>query len=119
MSYILRNVNGLIKIKVPYFKEACELYGIEFIKANYIISPNDAYFAGLVDTDGTVVFNFASNRIECAVELQYNEYTSKLNFDSVIANSKPYTLIRSKTSKKTKKGGAAKQGFAGNYKSIC
>ena len=57
----------------------------------------DPYFSGLIDTDGSIVFNFNSNRIECNVEFKYNEYSSKLCLDNVIPNYKPYVLCRNKT----------------------
>lgn len=99
MMYIIKNINGLIRLKVPSFKEACILYNIDYIEANYNIELYDPYFAGLVDTDGSIVFNYAGNRIECNLEFQYNEYTSKLNLDQTILNSKPFILKRNKSSK--------------------
>lgn len=99
MLYIIKNINGLIRLKVPSFKEACSLYNISYIEANYTIGLYDSYFAGLIDTDGTIVFNYAGNRIECNLEFQYNEYTSKLNFDNTLLNSKPTILKRKKSSK--------------------
>lgn len=98
MTYIINNINGLIRLKVPAFKEACSLYNIDYKEANYNIELYDPYFSGLVDTDGSIVFNYAGNRIECNLEFQYNEYTSKLNFNSTILNSKPYVLTRKKSS---------------------
>jgi hypothetical protein len=100
MKYIIKNVNGLIRLKVPSFKEACYLYNIEYLQANYNIELYDPYFAGLIDTDGSIVFNYAGNRIECNLEFQYNEYTSLLNFDSTILNCKPARSIRKKSSVK-------------------
>jgi hypothetical protein len=99
MMYILKNLNGLIRIKVPGFKEACNLYNIDYIEPNYNIGLYDPYFSGLVDTDGSIVFNYAGNRIECNLEFQYNEYTSKLNFDNTILNCKPAILNRKKSSR--------------------
>jgi hypothetical protein len=98
MIYIINNLNGLIRLKVPGFKEACNLYNIKYIEANYIISTSDPYFSGLVDTDGSIVFNYAGNRIECNLEFQYNEFTSKLNFDNTILNCKPAVIKRKKSS---------------------
>lgn len=98
MKYIINNLNGLIRLKVPAFKEACNLYNIKYIQANYNIKLYDPYFAGLIDTDGSIVFNYAGNRIECNLEFQYNEYTSLLNFGSTISNCKPYINIRKKSS---------------------
>jgi hypothetical protein len=99
MMYILKNLNGLIRIKVPGFKEACNLYNIDYIEPNYNIGLYDPYFSGLVDTDGSIVFNYAGNRIECNLEFGYNEYTSKLNFDNTILNCKPAILKRKKSSR--------------------
>lgn len=98
MTYILKNINGLVRLKVPSFKEACTLYNLDYIEANYNIGKYDPYFSGLVDSDGSIIFNYAGNRIECNLEFKYNEYTSKLNFDDTIWNSKPRIVIR-KTSK--------------------
>nr|QCW06899.1 hypothetical protein [Drechslerella brochopaga] len=94
MMHIINNLNGLIRLKVPGFKEGCDLYNIDYIEANNNIGLYDPYFAGLVDTDGSIVFNYAGNRIECNLEFQYSEYSSKLNFDNTILNSKPAVLIR-------------------------
>ena len=67
---------------------------LEFKEANYNIEPNDPYLSGLVDTDGSIVFNYTGNRIECNLEFEYNEYTSRLNLDKVIPNYKPAILLR-------------------------
>jgi len=99
MLHIIKNINGLIRLKVPSFQEACNLYNIKYIEANYNIGLYDPYFAGLVDTDGSIVFNYAGNRIECNLEFQFNEFTSKLNFDKTILNSKPTVLKRNKSSR--------------------
>jgi len=98
MNYILNGVNGLIRLKVPSFKQACFLSNIDYNEANYNIVLYDPYFSGLVDTDGSIVFNYSGNRIECNLEFQYNEYSSKLNFNNTIPNCKPYIIKRSKSS---------------------
>ena len=98
MTYILNNINGLIRLKVPSFREACYLCNIDYIEANYNIGLNDPYFAGLVDTDGSIVFNYTGNRIECNLEFKFNEYSSKLNFDNTILNCKPTIIKRKKAS---------------------
>lgn len=61
LMYIIKNIYGLIRLKVPSFKEACHLYNIDYIEANYNIQLYD--LAG--DTDGSIIFNYAGNRIEC------------------------------------------------------
>jgi hypothetical protein len=99
MMHIVKNLNGLIRLKVPGFKEACNLYNIDYIEANYNIGLYDPYFSGLVDTDGSIVFNYAGNRIECNLEFKYSEYASKLNFNNTILNCKPTVIYRKKSSK--------------------
>lgn len=101
MTYILRKINGLIRLKVPSFKEACLSCNIKYIEADYNIGLYDPYFSGLVDTDGSIVFNYASNRIECNLEFQFNEYeyTSKLNLNNTILHSKPFIIKRQKSAK--------------------
>jgi hypothetical protein len=96
--YVLKKINGLIRIKVPGFKEACSLYNIYYIKPNYNIKLYDPYFAGLIDSEGSIVFNYAQNRIECNLEFKYNEYTSILNFSETILNSKPTIITKRKKS---------------------
>lgn len=99
MLYIIKGINGLIRIKVPSFKEACNLYNVDYKKANYKIGLYDSYFSGLIDTDGSIVFNYAGNRIECNLEFKYNQFTSELNFDNTVLSSKPTILKRKKYSK--------------------
>lgn len=96
MKSIMGRVNGLIRIKVDSFKKSCEYFGIKYIESDYIIKPLDPYFSGLIDTDGSIVFNYPSNRIECNLEFKYNNYTKKLNFDNVIPNYKPDVYLRKK-----------------------
>lgn len=98
MVYLVKQLNGLIRLKVPAYKEACFIYNIDYLEANYNIGLYNPYFSVLVDTDDSIVFNYAGNRIECNLEFQYNQYTSKLNFDNTILNSKPYIVIRKKSS---------------------
>ena len=63
MEFVIKILNGLILIKVESFKKACFYLNIDFKQGDYSICPLDNYFAGLIDTDGSIVFNFVSNRI--------------------------------------------------------
>jgi hypothetical protein len=103
MEFLINRLNGLIRLKLPGFKKACLYFNIEFKEPDYNIGPFDPYFSGLVDTDGSIVFNFASNRIECNLEFQYNEYTRKLIFDNTIPYYKPRIIQRKHKSKKMNK----------------
>lgn len=94
MEFIVNNINGLIRLKVDLFEEGCQTLGIKYKEANYIIEKNDPWLAGLIDTDGSIIFNYTGNRIECNVELKYNKYSGKLNLDNVIENYTPSKLIR-------------------------
>ena len=98
MRYILRNINGQIRLKVPSYKEACTLYKIKFYEAQYAIALYDPYFSGLVDTKGSIMLNYAGNRIECNLEFESNKYTSMLNFDNTVLESKPRIVKREKLS---------------------
>lgn len=64
MINFINLINGNIRIKVDSFKKACDYLDIEYIESNSIIQPNDSYLAGLIDTDGSIIFNYNSNRIE-------------------------------------------------------
>ena len=103
MEYIINKLNGLIRLKIPGFKKACTYFNIKFKEPNYKIGPFDPYFAGLIDTDGSIIFNYLGNRIECNLEFQYNEYTRKLNFEDTIPFYKPNILLRKRKSKQTNK----------------
>lgn len=94
MKYILNNINGSIRIKFESFQKSCNLFNINIIEPNYIIESYNPYFSGLIDTDGSIVFNYNLNRIECLLEFKYNEYSKKLNLDYVIPNIKPFIIKR-------------------------
>lgn len=94
MLYLINKLNGLIRIKVDSFQKACDFLGVNFIQANYNIEAFDSYFSGLVDTDGTIIYNYNLNRIECNLEIKYNDYSKKLNLDNVVPNYKPYIILR-------------------------
>lgn len=98
MEFLINNLNGLIRIKVDSFHKACDFVGVKFVEANYIIEAFDPYFSGLIDTDGTIVYNYSGNRIECSLEIKYNDYSKKLNLDNVIPNYKPCILLRKQKS---------------------
>jgi hypothetical protein len=103
MKYLIEQLNGLIRLKIPGFKKACDYFKVEHIEPDYNISSFDPYFSGLIDTDGSIVFNFNSNRIECNLEFQYNDYTKKLNFENTIPYYKPYILLRKQKNKRNQR----------------
>jgi len=87
MFFLLNQINGNIRIKVDSFKQACESLNIIYIKAYNVIPKNSAYLAGLIDTDGSIIFNYPGNRIDIFLEFKQNIYTEQLNFDYVIPGS--------------------------------
>ena len=70
MKKMFNLINGLIPLKVNSFKKACTFLEINFRPASYILRAMDPFFAGLVDSDGTILLNYPGNRIECVLELK-------------------------------------------------
>lgn len=94
MIYLINKLNGLIRLKVDGLQKSCNYLGIEYKEANYNIEAYDPYLAGLVDTDGSIIYNYAGNRIECNLEFKNNEHTRKLNLDNAIPHYKPSVAFR-------------------------
>jgi hypothetical protein len=96
MIYLLNILNGRIRLKVEGFKESCDLMNINYIEPNYVIELNSAYLSGLIDTDGSIVYNEKGNRIDVLLEFKENKYTSKLDITQVIPNTtvKVYRLLK-------------------------
>lgn len=91
MSYLVNKLNGKIRIKCNSLEKACALYNIDYIEPDYNIKNGDAYYSGLIDGKGSIVYNFSYNRIECNLQVKHNKFTSKLNFDGLIPFLEPYT----------------------------
>lgn len=94
MLFLINKLNGLIRLKVDGLKKSCDYLGVDYKEANYNIEPYDPYLAGLVDTDGSIVYNYTGNRIECNLEFEYNEHSKKLNLEKVIPYYKPSVMLR-------------------------
>jgi hypothetical protein len=101
MYKLLNLINGEIRLKVEGFKEACIYLGVLYKEAVNIVPSNSAYLAGLIDTDGTVVFNYPCNRIEVHIELKQTNYSLQLNLTNVIlfSNIKIYKYKKRNQSK--------------------
>lgn len=115
MASLINCINGLIRVKVDSFKKSCTLLDIDFIESSPVLPPFDPYLSGLIDTDGSIVFNYSGNRIECNLELKFNKYSSKLNLDNVIPNYKPSVLLRKK---KNQHPGREFQSIAFRYQTV-
>lgn len=100
MSLFVLTINGHIRVKVPRFEKACVSLGLEATPAG-VCAENDAYFAGLVDSDGWVVYNYPQNCITVGVEVNMSCHVEKLNFDNVICGAKPNCVCRKTASGKT------------------
>ena len=99
MKDLCEKINGQIRLKYTGFEKSCKYLGIDLIQPNYKLNRMDPYLAGLVDTDGSIVFNYSSNRIECNIELKLNEYSDKLDLNEVIWGTKPYIIERTHSNK--------------------
>lgn len=89
MARLINYINGNIRIKIPGFLDACKFLDILFIKAPKKIVKDSCYLAGLIDIDGSIIFNYPGNRIEVHLEFKQNKYTELLDFSSVIENTVP------------------------------
>jgi len=87
MIRIVELINGHIRLKVPGFLEACYFYGIKPKQAQYRIRPGSTYLHGLIDTNGSIIYNYASNRIELHLEFKKSNYSEKLDFTEAIPNA--------------------------------
>lgn len=102
MKDCIKTINGRVRLKIKGFKEACELLNVKYIEPNYKIEQNSAYLAGLIDTDGSIVYNYRSNIIDVSLEFQQNEYTTMLDLAQVIPET---TLSVIKLIKRNKTAG--------------
>lgn len=84
MRKIVMLLNGHLRLKVPGFHKACACVGITPKLPNPKIMPQSGYLYGLIDTDGTVVFNYPSNRIELILELKKTIYSTALDLTDAI-----------------------------------
>jgi len=89
MTQFINMINGHIRIKIPGFIDACDFLNIKYIPASPIIPKNSSYLAGLIDTDGSFIFNYPGNKIELLLEFKQTEYTLKLDFSQVIDGAIP------------------------------
>ena len=89
MYFLINNLNGLIRLKVESFKKSCNCLDIKYKVPSYNIRYNNPYLAGLVDTKGSIIYNYTENRIECKIKLNLNEYTKSLNLYNTIPYYKP------------------------------
>lgn len=92
MYKLLTMLNGLIRVKSSNFYKCCCIHNIDIKITNYNIKKNDPYLSGLVDSKGSILYNFSSNRIECSIDLKYNLNSLRLCFDETIPGYKPYLL---------------------------
>ena len=76
-EFLLKVVNGHIRVRKTDFMARCEQHQIPFKEAE-AVTLKDAYFAGLVDTDGSVFFDKHKNRIHVTVTNKSEENLSFL-----------------------------------------
>ena len=100
MVDLLHRVKNIIRVKRESVERACFLWGIPIKEPSFLIGKNDPYFSGLIDAKGSIKINFESKTLECSLELLYNQYTSKLNFNRIIPNYIPFIFYRKNSWKK-------------------
>jgi hypothetical protein len=99
MTTFCKLINGSIRLKAESFIRACKALDLEYKEANYLLEENTPYFAGLVDTDGSIFYNYSSNRIECNLEFKLTKYSEKIDFSQVVPNISPYIIKRTHKNK--------------------
>lgn len=87
MLTCLEKINGNIRLKTKGMKEACISMNIGYIQAESRVPENSGYWAGLLDTVGTVVLNKPGNRIDVHFELRKNENSEELDLSGVISGA--------------------------------
>lgn len=90
MYKLLIMLNGLIRVKFTSYYKCCRINNIDIQIPNYNIKKYDPYLSGLIDSKGSILYNFSSNRIECSINLKYNINSVRLSFDETIPGYKPY-----------------------------
>lgn len=60
---LLHGLNGYIRAtsRTIQFKKLCNFYNITWIEPSIFIEPNDEYFSGIFDADGSIVLHVAPN----------------------------------------------------------
>jgi hypothetical protein len=59
-----------IRLKISGFEKACDVW-LSLIEADYVLKPMDPYFAGLIDTDGSIyLIIHQSNRMYFRTQVQ-------------------------------------------------
>ena len=87
MFQIINLLNGHIRLKMPGFLEACNYFKIQPKEVQYCISPGSTYLHGLIDTDGSITYNYSSNRIELHLEFKKTSCSERLDMSRVIPNA--------------------------------
>jgi hypothetical protein len=89
MRRVVELLNGRIRLKTDNFAESCKYFGIEFKEADYVIPQNSTYLTGLIDTDGSVTYNFQRNVVCLDLEIKQNIRSEKLDFSRTILGVTP------------------------------
>jgi|TARA_B110000261_G_scaffold164645_1_gene215645 hypothetical protein len=89
LERVVRLLNGHIRLKVLSFMEACEYLRVPYVMACYVISENSPYFSGLIDTCGSISYNYSNNSIVLFLEFKQNSYSEKLNLDNAVPGYQP------------------------------
>jgi cytochrome c oxidase subunit 1 len=83
IPFLLKGLNSYIRIKIQAFTLACSLYNISVKQPKNLINRYDYYFAGLIDSIGSILFNFGLNTIECTMRF-YDKNLAKLDLRKII-----------------------------------
>lgn len=88
MKTLLEAINGEIRLKKERMQIACFSLNLEYKEASMIVNKNSSYLAGLIDSDGSIIYNRPGNRIDLYIELKDTPITRQLDISQVIPGAK-------------------------------
>jgi cytochrome c oxidase subunit 1 len=83
IPFLLKGLNSYIRLKIQAFTLACSLYNISVKEPKKFINRYDYYFAGLIDSIGSILLNFGFNTIECSMRFYYKNL-AKLDLGKIL-----------------------------------
>lgn len=99
----LNNINGHVRLRYDSFILACHFCNIKAIQPSFVVEKDSAYLAGLIDTDGSFVYNHIGNRIDLLLEFKQTKYSLLLDLTHVIEGSFLCTYKFNKTNQNVNK----------------
>jgi hypothetical protein len=98
ISLLLKALNSYIRLKFKGFILACSLYNISVKEPRKFYNRYDYYFAGLIDSIGSIILNFRLNTIECSMRIYYKNF-AKLDLARILPMYVPIIFLTKSSSR--------------------